>query len=56
MRAILLAILGLCDHDWSWPQFRREPDDPAMGRDWQTCLKCGTDRISPVQFPGKAYR
>lgn len=37
-----------CSHVWGFP--RRRSD----GQDWQTCLLCGTDRLSLVQFTNYA--
>lgn len=33
-----------CSHLWGWPT--RRPD----GQDWQTCVGCGRERLSSVQF------
>lgn len=45
--SFLLRLFGfICDHRDGWPQ-RRQKD----GKDWQTCSKCGRERICPTQFP-----
>ncbi|HZT29217.1 MAG TPA: hypothetical protein VFA33_05005 [Bryobacteraceae bacterium] len=39
----------LCRHSWGFP--RRWPEfDGQRNVDVQTCSKCGTRRISPIQF------
>lgn len=44
--SFLLRLLGFeCNHRDGWPQRH------ADGKDWQTCAKCGRERVSPTQFP-----
>lgn len=39
----------LCWHDWGFPRRRPEFQDKT-NVDVQTCAKCGTRRISTIQF------
>lgn len=44
MKRALLAMLGICYHQFGFPTRR---DD---GQDWQTCRDCGKERLSLIQF------
>jgi len=48
MKDFLLSILNICPHDYGWPQFRANSD--GVGLDYQTCTKCGSERVSKIQF------
>ena len=41
--------MNLCRHDWSFPR-RRAVFAECCNVDVQTCSKCGTQRVSPIQF------
>ncbi len=51
LRWILCIFTGQCWHkgglSYGWPTRRVD------GQDWQKCLECGHERVSPLQFNRK---